>query len=75
MPSADAHGLVGPVRDARILGDQDEDGLVGRPSRTGGSVERDEAIGAVDEVGQHDQAAVRDAVGVAQRQIRRFWQP
>src|SRR5205807_2949947 len=32
-----------------------------------GSVEGDEAIGAVDQVGQHHQAAVGDAVGVAQR--------
>src|SRR5256886_5671904 len=32
-----------------------------------GSVERDEAIGAVDQVGEHDQAAVREAVRIAQR--------
>ena len=40
----------------------------------GRSVERDEAVGAVDEVRQHDQAAVRDRIGVAQRDAR-FWQP
>src|SRR5688572_13122177 len=31
------------------------------------SVQRDEAIGAVDEVGEHHQAAVRDAIGVVER--------
>src|SRR5262245_56039799 len=36
--------------------------------RTGGSVQRNEAIGAVDQVGQHHQAAVGDPVGVAQGQ-------
>jgi hypothetical protein len=36
--------------------------------RAGGAVQRDEAIGAVDQVRQHDQTAVGDAVGVAQRQ-------
>src|SRR5262245_52608609 len=36
--------------------------------RTGGSVQRDETIRAVDQVGQHHQAAVGDPVGVAQGQ-------
>ena len=31
------------------------------------SVQRDEAIGAVDDVGQHDEAAVRQLLGVAER--------
>src|SRR2546425_3536879 len=38
----------------------------GRLSATG-SVERDESVRAVDEVRQHDQTAVRDDIGVAQR--------
>src|SRR5258705_6721924 len=38
----------------------------GRLSTTG-SVERDESVRAVDEGGQHEQTAVRDRIGVAQR--------
>src|SRR5262245_52077596 len=36
--------------------------------RTGGSVQRDEAIGPVDQVRQHHETAVGDPIGVAQRQ-------
>ena len=46
----------------------------GCSSATAGSVQRDEAVGAVDQVGQHDEAAVGHGVGVRSGR-RRFWQP
>ena len=58
--------------DARVRRDQDEDGLARRPRRR--SVQRDEAVGAVDHVGQHHQAAVGDA-SARDSGRRRFWQP
>ena len=74
----DAHGLVRAVRDARIhrrSTTRTGVGSVVRPCRArAGSVQRDEAIGAVDQVGQHDQTAV----GAPSRRDsgrRRFWQP